>query len=426
MGKKIKVLWFSINSVQYHSQGDKPISSGGWIESLLRVVSVHDDIELGIAFLTSDKNAEIKKVEDVTYIPMYVSINWIEKIKDMYTYTSYDEKTLEKYLEIVNYFNPDIIHVFGSEWNFGLLKFKVKIPLIIHMQGFWPEYLNSAFPPGWSRREYCWERWYKPSSVVHRIMLEHKSKERAQREEKILSINDYYFGRTRWDKALVTLYNPNAKYYFCSEALRNAFVFETRKWKYNDGAQIVYIITTGAGHALKGFDLVLKTAKLLKEHAKFEYKWFLCGATSHNMKYFEKKTNIKCNDVNVYPLGLCTAEKIKDMQLQATMYVHTAYIDNSPNAICEAQYLGLPIISTNVGGIPSLFEDSYPQDMLVPTNDPYFLSSKIIEVHDDKEKLESMAKSNFQIAHKRHNDDSIYASLIDTYKDMLNQEYKAR
>lgn len=426
MDKKIKVLWFSINSVQYNSQGDKPISSGGWIESLLRVVSSHNDLDLGIAFLTSDKNAAERKIGEVTYIPMFVGFNKIEQMRNMYTYASYDKKTIEKYLEVVNKFNPDIIHAFGSEWNFGLLKSLVKIPLIIHMQGFWPEYLNSAFPPGWSRREHCWERWYKPTSVIHRMMLEHKSKERAQREEKILSINEYYFGRTRWDKALVRLYNPNAKYYFCSEALRNAFIFEKRKWQYDENARIVNILTTGAGHALKGFDLILKTAKLLKEHACFDYKWYLCGQTSNNMRYFEKKTNIKCNDVNVFPLGLCTAEKIKEMQLQSTLYVHTAYIDNSPNAICEAQYLGLPIISTNVGGIPSLFDDSYPQDMLIATNDPYFLSSKIIEIHDDTEKLENMANLNYSIAHKRHDDEGIYTSLLSAYKEMFNQENKAR
>lgn len=422
MDRKIKVLWFSINSVQYDSQGDQPIRSGGWIESLLRVVSSHDDLELGIVFLTSDKNAEQRKVGKVTYIPVYISLNWLEQIKDVYTYSSYDKKALEKYLEVINTFNPDVIHAFGSEWNFGLLKSMVKIPLIIHMQGFWPEYRNVGFPPGWSRREYCWERWYKPTSVLHRMVLEYKSKERALREEKIMSMNDYYFGRTCWDKALVRLYNPKAKYYFCSEALRNAFVFEKRKWQYDKNAQVINLITTGAGHNLKGYDLVLKTAKLLKDHAGFNYKWYLCGPTSRDMKNFEKMTHIKCNDVNVYPMGLCSAEKIKNMQLQSTLYVHTAYIDNSPNAICEAQYLGLPIIATNVGGIPSLFDDLYPQDMLVATNDPYFLSSKIMEIHDDKDKLENMAKSNYSIARKRHDDESIYSSLLSAYKDMLNQE----
>lgn len=139
------------------------------------------------------------------------------------------------------------------------------------------------------------------------------------------------------------------------------------------------------------------------------------------MKYFEKKTNIQCNEVNVCPLGLCTAEKIKSQQLQSTIYIHTAYIDNSPNAICEAQYMGLPIISTNVGGIPSLFDEAYPQDMLVATNDPYFLASKIIEVHKDKEKLSEMANLNYRIAHKRHADEAIYASLMGAYNDMLNQ-----
>lgn len=264
MNKKIKVLWFSINSVQYNSQGDQPIGSGGWIEALLRVVSKHEDLDLGIAFITSDKNAQIRKNGSVTYFPMYINFNWVERFKNMYSYSSYNAKTLAKYLEVIDAFQPELIHAFGSEWNFGLLKSLVKVPLIIHMQGFWPEYRNTGFPPGWSRREYCWEKWYKPTSVIHRMMLEHKSKERAVREEKIMSINDCYFGRTRWDKAMVSLYNHTAKYYFCSEALRNAFVFENRKWSYDENASTINFITTGGGNVLKGYDLVLKTAKILR------------------------------------------------------------------------------------------------------------------------------------------------------------------
>lgn len=106
--------------------------------------------------------------------------------------------------------------------------------------------------------------------------------------------------------------------------------------------------------------------------------------------------------------------------MSSLIYIHTAYIDNSPNAVCEAQYIGLPIIATNVGGVASLFADDYPGNTLVPTNDPYYLASLIIDLYFNEEKLKKLSASNYKIARERHNDEQIYASLISAYKQILN------
>lgn len=69
------------------------------------------------------------------------------------------------------------------------------------------------------------------------------------------------------------------------------------------------------------------------------------------------------------------SDKLVELLLESDLYVHTAYIDNSPNAICEAQYLGMPIIATYVGGVPSLIEQG-KDGVLIPANDPFMLAEK--------------------------------------------------
>jgi len=49
-------------------------------------------------------------------------------------------------------------------------------------------------------------------------------------------------------------------------------------------------------------------------------------------------------------------EMVEAMKISRFM-VHPSYIDNSPNSICEAQILGLPVVATNVGGVESLIEN---------------------------------------------------------------------
>ncbi len=50
------------------------------------------------------------------------------------------------------------------------------------------------------------------------------------------------------------------------------------------------------------------------------------------------------------------------------LFINTTDFDNTPISVLEAMALGLPIISTNVGGIPNLIEDGV-DGFLVPPND---------------------------------------------------------
>ena len=45
------------------------------------------------------------------------------------------------------------------------------------------------------------------------------------------------------------------------------------------------------------------------------------------------------------------------MLLDSHLYVYPSLMDNSPNALCEAQLLGVPCIATYVGGIPKMEKD---------------------------------------------------------------------
>lgn len=69
-----------------------------------------------------------------------------------------------------------------------------------------------------------------------------------------------------------------------------------------------------------GHDVILKTAKLLKEYSDIEFSWEVYGVWS--MAMWEKHLGISCGDVNVKPCGTVNAEVLKDKLLQADMFVH--------------------------------------------------------------------------------------------------------
>ena len=114
------------------------------------------------------------------------------------------------------------------------------------------------------------------------------------------------------------------------------------------------------------------------------------------------------------------ADELIDLLCQSTFYVHTAYIDNSPNSICEAQYLGLPVISTHVGGIETLLENGQ-NGILVPANDPWRMAYEIINLSQNDDLILEYSSRSMACARNRHNPQKILSDLIKSYKDIIYQ-----
>jgi len=392
---------------------------GGWVASLQRIVAGMPEIELAVAF-EYGKEAAMEVRGGVTYYPMYRRrSHFEERYIDSYTTKYQDAFAVAEGQRIIDDFKPDVIQVFGSEWPFGLLAEYTSVPMVIHMQGMWPAYRNVNLSQTATRTlwDVMHETW-KPQLWWSFVRKQHLSKERAAREEKILSINKNFMGRTRWDKALTQLYSPDARYFYCSEALRDSFVKSAKPWKLNTERRKCVISTVGNWDMIKGYDLVLQTAKLLKEHG-FDFEWRLIGAGADAIEILRRKLKIKAADVNVQLLGTRSSDEIVTLLLDSDLFLQTSWIDNSPNAVCEAQYLGLPVITTYTGGVPSLFADGYDRDLMVPLHDPYYLASKIIELYGDKEKMVHLSKLNYETAHARHDDESIKTSLLHCYRELV-------
>lgn len=413
----MRVLWFSV------APSLKDLAKGGsWIGALKDIVKAYSkgNIELSIAFTTQNAKIGNKVIEDgITYYPIIVRRNYIQRrYVDIYSHKHTDKITLEACKRIIDDSNPDIIHVWGSEWCYGELTTFTDIPVVIHMQGCWPPY---RYVGGNVRTQFLNDailHWYNPHHIFRHLLGMHGSEEREKREEKILKENKYFMGRTRWDEALINLYAPNAQYFVCEEGLRNEFIDCKETWKQHNN-QNLRLITVGV-NPIKGIREVFTAAKLMTQNSKINFEWRLFGNDSYTIKELEKELNVSCEDINIKYMGSRNASQLVKELLDSDIYVHASHIDNSPNAVCEAQYLGLPIIATNVGGIPSLFDKEYPQDYLVPAWDPYYLASKIKELYSNKVLMYRMSDMNVRISHQRHNPQHIYSQLISIYSEIIS------
>lgn len=409
----MKVLWFEISPPSKFDANKTP--EAGWQDALEDIVSSCPNIELGVAFeylQTSNK----KIINGVTYYPMTPHYTFFEKQKNKKTWEIHSYKLIQLSLKVINDFKPDVIHIFGSEWPFGLIAKHTQIPVVIHMQGSIPPYNNAMYPPTYSELD---ERRYLGLNIRRQYKFTlglKKAESRKLMEEEILRTVQNYMGRTHWDKDLVNLYNPTARYFHCEEALRSSFLKYKQHWQPQNNSTI-RLFSIGCGSFWKGMDTVLKTAVLLKER-NINFEWNIAGKMIVK-KIIEFKEKKQYSDYNIKILGFVSLKQIQEYLLSSDLYIHTAYIDNSPNAICEAQYIGTPIIATFVGGIPSLIENN-KDGLLIPANDPYTLASSIIKLSEDKDQQLTYSKAGQEKAIKRHDRDAILKDLIACYTTLIN------
>ena len=422
----MKVLWFTNSTSCYipaNEQRKKGYNGGGWISSAEKSIKKCQDIQLAVSFLLDGQRLK-EEQDDTIYYPIpRQNRNIFSKIcRSYHLLLEKDYKHCEEinswdyYLDyfkrIVDDFNPDVIHVWGSEGPFGLIWKVTDKPVILHIQGIITPYLNAFLPPFVSWNSFS-NQSLIPKRLLQNIITRKQWSDQAFREKEIYKGLSLVMGRTGWDERISYILNPSVPYRHVDEILRKEF--------YGGGKRSLpsklTIVTTISSPLYKGFDLVLKTAKLLKHNLNIDFDWLCYG--NINPKFIEKVIGIHHNDVNVKLMGVATSMQLRESELNATLYFHSSYIDNSPNSLCEAQMLGLPVVSTNVGGIPSLVthgEDGF----LAPANDPFQCAYYIDKLYKDKNLNTSMGNNGKEKAVVRHNENIIIKQIVSSYNSVMS------
>jgi glycosyltransferase involved in cell wall biosynthesis len=84
----------------------------------------------------------------------------------------------------------------------------------------------------------------------------------------------------------------------------------------------------------------------------------------------------KKNNVEVLFTGKLSKEEWVDLSKDYNVFINTTHFDNTPVSVIEAMALGMPVISTNVGGIPYLLEHD-SNALLVDDNDSEEMANQI-------------------------------------------------
>lgn len=87
-------------------------------------------------------------------------------------------------------------------------------------------------------------------------------------------------------------------------------------------------------------------------------------------------------EINVTFTGRLTKEEWTKLAEDYNVFINTTHFDNTPVSVIEAMALGLPVVSTNVGGIPFLVEDRITA-LLVDDSDIVGMAAAVIELSEN-------------------------------------------
>ena len=348
----------------------------------------------------------------------------------------YDERLEGRFREVLEDFQPDIIHIFGTEFPHTLAMTRVfgnPQHTLIGIQGVCNSIAEvyMAELPFWVRTRRTFRDLIRHDSLKEQRI---KYEKRARFESSALAGTGHITGRTMFDRKWAVEMNPDAVYHPMNETMRA--VFYEGKWELS-GAQPHRIFMSQGDYPLKGFHFILQAMpEILKKYpdtvlyiagnsiigaeggliGKKKAPWPL-WITSYGLylKWLIRRNHLKGK---VFVLGNLKATEMKREFLKSHVYICPSVIENSPNSLCEAMLLGMPAAASAVGGIPDLIKDG-EEGLLFRAGQIEEIAETVCRIFENGELARELGRNAAARAAVAHNPDTNYRRLMEIYYSMM-------
>jgi glycosyltransferase involved in cell wall biosynthesis len=178
------------------------------------------------------------------------------------------------------------------------------------------------------------------------------------------------------------------------------------------------VLFVGRLYHRKGIETLLRSVPpVLKEFSNVK---FVISGTGFKQKEESLRKLAKELDIedHVKFLGYVPDEKLPLLYSASDIFVLPAIYENFPFAILEAQATGLPVISTNVGGIPEFLVDNQNGFVIEP-RDPTQLTQRLLTLLQDAKLAKEMGDRGRKLIEEKFDWRLITAQVIDLYHKLL-------
>ncbi len=408
----MKVIWFCNRPMS-----DQAVSgSGTWLGAMAEGLLETKQIELGVI-----AQGQVKKI---TRHDCGAIQQWIAPLTSSLGCNGLPAASLvQEIVTATNEFSPDLIQVWGTENNWGLLTARglLDYPSLLTVQGL-KFAISKTYYGGLSWPELCRCVGIKEVLKKNTIWQRRRTfKSSSRYESEIIQGHRFIETQSPWSTGQVLAVNPSAEIFDTERVLRSAFV-ESVPWHPPEGATI--FCSSAYSSPFKGLHVSIRALAILKTRfpnasiriagmhpQKGLQKDGYVGWLNHLINTLELQDAIEW-------LGPISAEQVVYELQTASLALVPSYIESYCVAMAEAMRVGTPIVSAFTGGTSYLGSDE-ETCLFFPPGDTAMCAYQMGRVLSDQELAKKLSCQARETAAVRHNKTDAIQRQISTYRKVL-------
>ena len=355
-----------------------------------RLLAGMPDVELHIVTAARDYSADDHFVHDGIHFH-FLRMPRVPRALLLY---QWDRRRIHRCLQEIA---PQLVVGFGTEGSFAYAAVTSPYPAAVRMQGIMARIVPAAGfrsllqNPGW----------------VVPLLFEHVSVRRGRR----------FICDTRFAADFVRQLNPTAGVYMVKTPVRSEFFAVARSPAPAAQPELLFVSSVVPA---KGIEVLLTAFSAVVAQFPGAVLTVAGACDQRYMAVLKRLVTRLQLDGSVTFYGFQTAADVARLMARASLLVLPTLMDTSPNVILEAQIVGVPVITTGVGGVPELVEHGRT-GILVPPGSPEELSAAILESLRNPKAAQALADAAQSRALAERRPETQAAKLIDVYRTISRE-----
>jgi glycosyltransferase involved in cell wall biosynthesis len=175
------------------------------------------------------------------------------------------------------------------------------------------------------------------------------------------------------------------------------------------------LVVTRNLEKIYGIDTAIKAISLLKH--KFPHiQLFIAGSGPLLDELTQLVTMLDLSQ-NVEFTGKLSPDEVAELYANVDIMLNPTTVDNMPNSVLEALAVGIPVVTTDVGGIPYIVADNQTA-LLVDVNNPEMMANKVEQLIMDPDLYETLVLNGVKQVEK-YDWDVVKHQWLDLYRRVI-------
>ena len=343
-------------------------------------------------------------------------------------YNGYSRKNQKIWKDLLEKEKPDVIHIWGCESSMGIAVISAcenKIPAVVYIQGL-GEALDRYCEAGIDRKTQLRFSTFRDYIRRDTIWMQHKFFGRiAENEKWMLSHAHNAIVENKWCELHCNSIDPMVNIHYMPLSINRIF-FE---YKWGDDYKPHSIMCPLPYAPLKGLHILLKALGIVKRYypdvklsvpGNFRYgnsledKILMDGYTKY-LRHIIKENHL---EDSVEHLGILSPDEMVNRMCASNVFVMCSSIENHSSTLKEAMAVGVPCITSDVGGIAEYAK--HEENALVYRFEEYeLLAYNIMRCFESEELCKRLSENSRKLQRETSVEENTVMPIVDIYRKVI-------